>query len=129
MKTKNCLFLILVLCLVLSIAFVSNNRFSEAKAQKTDKQTELSDLPKDSVEMYGAVEEIEENRFLISTDNGGPLYITVTDDTEIFKGGKAAAITDIKVGSRLKIVHNGIVLKSYPGQINIVYRVTVLEAD
>ena len=113
---------------MLSVAFVSNNLFSEAKAQKTDNQTENSNLPKDSVEMFGAVEEIEENRFLINTDNGGPLYITVTDDTEIFKGGKAADITDIKVGSRLKIVHNGIVLKSYPGQIKIVYRVTILEA-
>ncbi|MDD6479176.1 MAG: hypothetical protein PUF48_05130 [Oscillospiraceae bacterium] len=129
MKTKNCLILILALCLVLSVAFVSNNLFSEAKAQKTDNQTESSDLPKDSVEMFGAVEEIEGNRFLINTDNGGPLYTTVTDDTEIFKGSKTATVTDIKVGSKLLIAHNGIVLKSYPGQINIVYRVTILEAD
>jgi hypothetical protein len=78
---------------------------------------------------FNKVKEIAANRFLIDTDDSGPVYITVLDDTEIFKGSKTASVTDIKVGSRLKVAHNGIVLKSYPGQINVVYRITVLEAE
>jgi len=129
MKTKSFIFIILAFCCVLSLAFVSSNMFSEAKTQKVNSQETLSELPKDSVEICGVVEKIEANRFLIDTDKSGLVYITVTNDTEIFKGAKKASVTDIKVGSRLQIAHNGIVLKSYPGQINTVYRVTVLEAE
>lgn len=129
MKTKSFIFIILGLCLALLVAFASSNMFGTAEAQKNGKQQELPSLPKNAVEICGTVKEIAANRFLIDTDDSGPVYITVLDDTEIFKGTKTASVTDIKVGSRLKVAHNGIVLKSYPGQINVVYRITVLEAE
>jgi len=129
MKIKSFIFIILGLCLVLFTAFASSNMFGTAEAQKNGKQQKLPDLPKDSVEICGTVKEIAANRFLVDTDEGGPIYITVLEDTEIFKGAKKASVTDIKVGSSLKIAHNGMVLKSYPGQINVVYRITVLEAE
>lgn len=125
MKPKSLLFIILSLCAVLFLASpISVNLLSTAKNEDSDT---LPPLPVDAVEISGIVEAIEGNRILIDSPDGGLLYITVTDSTEIFSGTKTASITDIRIGIELNIAHNGIVLKSYPGQINVVYRIEILE--
>ena len=127
MKPKSLLFIILSLCVVLFLASpISVNLLSTAKNKGSDT---LPSIPYDAIEISGIVEAIEGNRILIDSPDGGLLYITVTDSTEIYSGVKAASITDIMAGDRLTVSHNGIVLKSHPGQINVVYRIVLEEEN
>lgn len=126
MKRKGLLFIFSALAAVLLLGVITSGFLGQAK---TKQENELPKLPADSVQIIGEVQAVEANRILINSPTGGLLYITVSNATEIYKNGKSSSLTDIKAENRLQIDHNGIVLKSHPGQIHTAYRITVLEAE
>ncbi len=73
------------------------------------------------------VEEIPEN----DVNHRGQMYVSLENPNDnnavIDENGQPMSLSEVPVGSSVRIVYDGIVLESYPGQIHGAYKIYILE--
>ncbi len=72
-----------------------------------------------------------ENSFLIKSDGSnnpnGDIVISNYDNPNVFKNENTASFSELKVGDKIKIIYDGIVMETYPATLGKVYEIEILE--
>lgn len=81
----------------------------------------IVNLPQPTTSMIGVIEEVYETSILVQETNdsyyNSKYYVSASEKVDIFVGGSKTDCSQLKVGQRVLIIYDGVVLESYPGQI------------
>ncbi|MBR4073680.1 MAG: hypothetical protein IKK24_07030 [Clostridia bacterium] len=73
------------------------------------------------------VKSISNGEYLVERAGGGEYIMRIADSTEIKKNNNKAKREDIEEGSIISITYDGVVMKSLPGQLGLVYLIEITE--
>ncbi len=113
MKKKPLLFLLATLFIVLMACTKNDGKTPEIESEES---------------FYGIVKEVNKENILVELYNnegeaeeGNLLYVSL--DTQLKESDE-----EINLGDEVTVYYNGVVTRSYPGQVNMVYAIIVEKA-
>jgi len=98
----------------------------ETKPEKQEEALDVVEFYERGETFTAKVLSVEDKTFLVERLGGGEYIFTVMDSTKILKNGKKVSVSEIEVDKEISITYDGIVLKSNPGQLHLVYLIEIL---
>lgn len=120
-----------VIFLVIGLFF--GYKIAYNKYHKIDNSSKIINYDTHQCTFYAKIKNITDNIFLVEglsvndINFRGEFVFSVTEATQILWQGEKIELSDLGVGNNISITFDGYVLESYPGQINNIYRIQLLD--